>query len=515
MTLWRRLWLGALLISGCAATETPTGDPSRIFVDVTYEAGVEARHIGVGAYLITGQAWGDVDRDGVLDLYVTTSVGANQLLLGRGDGTFRLSPLNDHVALVDRASGGAVIVDYDNDGWPDLYVTDLGPNALLRNLEGRGFADVTREAGVAVPGQGESSSWADYDLDGHLDLYVANWFCDEQCQGDSNDANDRLFHSRGDGTFEDVSYLLGDRLRDGAGFIAAFADLDDDGDADIYLLNDKGSPTFIDTEPGPTARNVLWLNEGPGCGGWCFREAAVELGADARLDAMGVAVGDIDEDLDLDLYMSNTGPAMLLRNDGPEGFTSDAAARAVDHSSISWATSFIDLDNDGLLDLYLAVGDAWSAGGNRIFRNRGAGAFEDLSLRDADQLHGYTVGVNQADFDGDGGLDLVVGDRNGQYRLLRNLAAAATDNTWIRFRLEGRGSVNRDAVGARVEVTTTSGRRLRRDVVLGSGIGGNDDLALHFGLGRERVAEAEITWPGGETRRFLDPAVGLEHYIVY
>lgn len=476
------------------------------FEDVTDAAGMDLLHASLADYFVTGQAWGDVDGDGWVDLYLTSTRGPNALFRNRGDGTFAPSPLSPQVELADALSGGAVFVDFDNDGWQDLYVLNLGDNHLFRNVEGRAFVDVTARAGVSAFGAGESASFGDYDRDGFLDLYVANWFCFESlCEGAP--ASDYLFHNEGDGTFRDVSALLGVSHLDGAGFIGRWVDYDDDGDADLYLLNDKGTDGPA-PEGGPTNRNVLWRNEGPGCGGWCFQEVAIEVGADARMDAMGIAAADYDADGDLDFFMSNTGPAVLLRNEGGR-FVDVATELGVDYhaDAVSWGASFLDVDHDGDLDLYLAVGTLGvEPPANPLFLGSPEGLFTPALEVEQGGVVTYTIGVNSADYDQDGDLDLIIGHRDWGYRLLRNRWGASSGHHWVALRLVGGGSVNRDAIGARVVVHSDDGRVQLRDIACGSSIGGNDERLAHFGLGRARPTQIEVIWPDGSTTA-VDPSL--------
>jgi hypothetical protein len=238
------------------AVPTPTSITSPLFQNVSRAAGITQTRQGNDRAI--GQAWGDYDRDGWVDFYVTDTKGPNSLFRNNGDGTFSRPAIAETVALRDGFSGGASFADYNNDGWLDLYVANWGQNVLFRNEAGQGFTDVTAEAGVG--GQGENSqsaSWGDYDSDGWLDLYVANWACYPRCGRPSQGDTDRLYHNNGDGTFSDVTRLLGGETV-GAAFVASFTDFDNDGDQDIYLVNDE----FL----FPTG-NKLWRNDGPGCDG--------------------------------------------------------------------------------------------------------------------------------------------------------------------------------------------------------------------------------------------------------
>ncbi len=443
-------------------------------------------------YYVTGQAWGDYDQDGWLDLYLTDSTGPNRLLHNDGQGGFDLVEDAGEIGLADAVSGGAIFVDYDNDGDEDLYVLNLGPDVMFRN-EGGVFVDVTGEIGLGNPGKGETATFGDYDGDGLLDLYVANWFCYECRLGDHDAARDHLYHNDGEGKFTEVSSLLDLDHLSGLGFVASFFDYDGDGDVDLYLVNDKGSPG----EPAsdrPLNRNVLWRNDGSGCNGWCFTELAIPSGADARIDGMGLAVGDYDGDGDLDLYMSNTGAEVLLRQENG-GFSNVSAEAGVIAGNTSWGTAFIDYDADGDLDLYVAVGRVFGFGNaNRLFENRGDGTFADVSAESGADDPRYSIGVAVADYDRDGGIDLVVGDWDVGYQLFHHRPLPASAG-WLSVRLLGDGAVNHDAVGAQVIARLSDGRSLLRAVIAGTSLGSGSDLALYFGLGSAEVDTLEVRWP--------------------
>lgn len=473
------------------------GEATRSFDDITACAGVTATRGFIHGYRTSGQAFADVDLDGDLDLYVTDTLGPNTLYANRGDGTFEISDLNDMVATPPDESGGAVFADYDNDGDPDLYVLSWGRNTLYRNEGGNGFVDVTDTASVAAPGMGQTAAWGDYDKDGFLDLYVTNWLCGKCSKDWVFDFADRLYHNEGDGSFTDVSHLMGALERSGAGYVASWFDYDDDLDLDLYVVNDKGYPG--DPEPNsPINRNVLWENEGPGCGGWCFRERAIEAGADQRLDGMGIAIADYDEDGDLDVFFTNTGDPVLLDNDGAGNFTdvTERAGLLFDHTH--WGTVFLDHDNDGDQDLFFAVGQnfGWN-NPNRLFENLGNGTFADISEGSGADNASYDIGVASGDYDGDGAVDLVVGSFARDYRLLRNRTHDREDNGFVSVRLVGGGPINRDGVGARVYVETADGRQQVQELICGSSNGAGSELALHFGIGRHDKAQVFVRWPNG------------------
>ncbi len=495
------------------------------FVDVSEAAGIRATHSGhwelfdddfATGYLGIGQAWGDYDRDGWLDLYVTGNRDASVLYRNNGDGKFSVSELTPQVALADVDTGGAVWADYDNDGWLDLYVLNHGENTLFHNEAGRGFADVTSVAGVGDAGKGTTATWGDYDGDSYLDLYVVNWSCFPEC-GDPNisrehdAARDTLYHNRGDGTFADVTHLLEYDLLLGAGFSASFADYDNDGDPDIYVVNDQFKNML---------GNILWRNDGAGCGGWCFTEVSIEAGARTFIHGMGLAVGDYDNDLDLDFYFSDMVNGMvLLQNQGDGSFddvADDAGVVVGPSSAVGWGTMFFDYNNDSWLDLFLTATefiqyDVFSGPEGMmfeyrdyLFRNQGDGSFADATPQAWIDEWRPSMGLAYADYNRDGFIDFVLGNWNEGYRLYRNTGAEGTGNHWLNVRLLGGGDINRDAIGSRVYLSTDSGRRLMQEVKAGSSLGAGNDMALHFGLGDERVHELRIRWSNGVEETLSD-----------
>ncbi len=493
------------------------GAGETIFEQVTVPAGIAAPHhlVDVCAtnpafcpYYATGQAWADVDRDGDPDLYLTDSTGPNLLYSNDGDGTFSLSPVTGDVALPGAISGGASFADYDNDGWPDLMVLNRGPNTLLRNLAGAGFEDVTAAAGVGDPGEGESATWGDYDGDGYLDLYTVNWWWDLDPEHPLR--RDTLYRNEGDGTFTDVTALLDLERTGGPGFAATFVDFDNDGDQDLYVVNDK------------LFGNPLWRNDGPGCGGWCFTDVSVISGADRPAFSMGVATGDYDRDGDFDFYYTSINEMILLQNQTSQGsptFVEVSAEAGVTYAAVGWGTVFTDYDNDGWLDLYVSIDNPDPANGNRLFHNLGGAegvvAFEDVSDVSGASLPARSFGVATCDYDADGWVDLVVGDIFEEYRLFRNLGEAGAGNHWLSIRLEGGGPVNRDAIGTRVELTLEGGAVLTRQVKSDSSLGSGNDLALHFGLGGATPESARVVWPDGTEITIERPPYDQSWRLVY
>lgn len=481
-----------------------------LFDDVSVAAGVMYKRYGTEKLI--GQAWGDIDNDGWLDLYTTDNEGPNRLYRNLGNGRFAMSDWYENVALPQAVSSGAVFADYDNDGDADLLVLNWGQNHLFENT-GTGFEDVTAAAGLAADeAQSKTASWGDYDEDGFLDLYIANWSCSPKCGRPTEGEKDQLFHNNGDGTFTDVTNaLLGGSRTRGAGFVASFVDYDNDGDADIYLVNDE----FINP-----IGNILWRNDGPGCDGWCFTDVSAEAGVDTRVMGMGLATADYDNDGDIDFYFSNAGPMTLLQNQGDGTFVdvSNESGTRLSEQSIGWGAVFFDYDNDGWQDLYLAISDQLPTAhpADAFMRNDGAGSFERISttVSGLDRT-GRTLGVAYADYDKDGWLDLVIGNYDGQYVLYHNTGQAA-DNGRIAVKLIGDGQViNRDAVGARATVILSDGRVQMQEVTAGSSLGAGNTLTLHFGLGEATIEQLIIDWPDGTQHIFDGVEANLQYTITY
>ena len=467
-----------------SAAFAPDFGTGTFYTDVTHAAGLTATHTISIDYLIAGQAWGDYDQDGWLDLYVTDSIGPNTLFRNTGRTYFTVSPINSAVTLSDTISGGAVFGDFNNDGWPDLYVLNRGANVLFRNEMGLGFTDVTASAGVGDTGKGETGAWGDYDGDGYLDLYVANWACDvQECPAEDQD---RLYHNNGDETFTDVTSYLAPADGFGPGFTGSFVDYDNDGDLDIYVVIDK------------LFGNNLFRNEGPGCGHWCFTNVAATTGANTQAYAMGLGIGDYDNDLDLDLYFTDIGPMTLLQNQtsqGSDSFIDVSAFAGVNFDAVGWGAVFFDYDNDGWLDLLLATSNIHPDYTNRLYNNKMDGTFADVTIPGLGVDQRATLGVAYADYDYDGRVDVVFGDHNIGYPLFRNEYEGGGD--WLQIKLIGRDPVNWDGIGARVYLETSGGRSQMQEVKSGSSLGAGNSTTLHFGLGSDTIDSLRVLWPDG------------------
>ena len=333
-----------------------------------------------------------------------------------------------------------------------------------------------------------------------------------------------FYRNNGDGTFADVTMLLGDiteypsRVK-GAGFTPCFVDYDSDGDQDIYVVNDFGEENYP---------NVLWRNDGPeGAESWKFTDVSQVSRADLEMYGMGVAVGDYDNDGDFDFYMSNMGDSQFLNNQGDGTFVDVTGQTGTGRGtlpgdllvdmSFGWGVTFADLDNDGYLDLYYVAGQMDSdlfvnalRQPNAVFLNTRDGAFRDVSGESGADHTGVGREVMQADFNGDGLLDLLVTNLGrldgtpGTLILLENRSEG--DNHWLAIKAVGTKS-NHDAIGARIRLTA-NGLTLTREVGACEGHISDSVVPVHFGLGSAtQVDSIEIRWPSGRTQSLTTIAV--------
>ena len=468
----------------------------------------------------SGAAWGDVNGDGKLDLYVTRMTEPAQLFVNQGT-RFTEEALARGVAWAGIPLG-ASFADYDNDNDQDLVVVGDGLPRLFRNDGNGRFDDVSGPSGIGGDYMGMSASWADYDNDGFLDLYIANH---SRCAPTSINRGavtynpDRLYHNNGNGTFTDVTGFLEhvpDLTEDGstigAGFVAAWFDMDGNGRQDIYLAND-----FLGQRPD---RNHLWRNDGPNAdGSWQFTDISVNSGTSFSMNSMGVGIGDYDRDLDLDLAISNWGSNRLLRNNGDATFTDVATAANVERKiqrterrGVTWGPEFADFNLDGWEDLYVAAGylvgyltEADTPQRNELFVNDRKGAFYDLSTPSGADDDGQSRGAAIADYDRDGRLDIYVVNQGGTSRLFRNLTLKGTKKKpvhWLEVRAVGTRS-NRDGCGTWLILTTANGKQLREIHCGSTSTNSGSDKVAHFAFGTvKKIQSLEIRWPSG-TRQTL------------
>jgi len=518
-----------MLLLGWTFLPGRTSQAQTLFTDVTVSTLGNVTHNGApfpDIRIGTGAAWFDYNRDGRLDLYMTNRVGGNHLWRNDDDGVFV-----DVAAAVgaDDAShdgAGVGVADYDNDGDLDIYLANSDGDVLLKNqLTETGtatFIDVTATAfpGITTPQRGTSASWGDYDNDGYLDLYVTNH---KPIDGSGTGSQDRLFHNNGDGTFTDVSYLLGLENLNGYGFIAVWTDYDNDGDLDIILIND--------CPYGPIGTKVFRNDGGTDPLNWRFTEVSASVGAADCRHGMGIAIGDYDRDGWQDYFYTNIGSPILLHNDGGTFTDATAAARLNDprvpqtgKKRTTWGTIFFDYDLDGFLDLVVAAGtlglnSITDPQPNLLYHNDGNGtSFTDVSASSGIDDSGRGRTIVMGDYDNDGDPDLFLVNYGETVHLFRNDYANTTGHHWLILDLQGAGPPlsNRDGIGAKIKVTTPDGVVQYWETRSGDSLGGGSDLrAGYFGLNSNTlVSQVQVTWPSGIIQTLTDVAADQRMTIV-
>jgi hypothetical protein len=547
------LGLAAMVILAVSSLSGPvflssTSDLGVRFVDVTEKTGIRFKHTSAPEkkYIVESMSGGvalfDYDRDGWLDIYITNSLtvetvnnprsSRSALYHNNGDGTFTDVTEKSGLAYPGWAMG-VTTGDYDADGWPDVYVTCLGPNHLYHNNGDGTFTDVTQKTGVDDARWSTGAAFGDYDNDGNIDLFVANYvdfhlkdlpefgkgkFCQYrgtpvQCGPRGlPGAGDSLFHNNGDGSFTEVSKKAGVSDPDGRfGMSALWTDLDGDGWMDLYVANDSGPNFLYKNNRDGTFKEIGLLS---GC---AVREDGSEQGS------MGIAIGDYNHDGLLDIFIANFSdePKTLYRQEKGMFFDDVSFASKVAQVSIpyvGWGTDFIDFDNDGWVDLMEVNGHVYPQMDNAsasttytqrilLFHNERNGTFAEVaaSCGDALMLRRVSRGAAFGDIDNDGDVDVVINNLDGAPVVLRN--DGGNSNNWINIKTVG-SKKNRDALGALVKVTADNLVQLREVYSGGSYISQND-TRLHFGLGKKnRIDSIEIRWPsGGKTEVFRDVAV--------
>jgi len=549
-------WLAAKVATGQEAHPKPpppppgakvvkcAGRPVPQFTDATEQAGIHFEHASASdnRYIVESMSGGvlliDYDRDGWLDIYFTNAPTVDMALKGQAargalfrnnhDGTFTDVTEKAGLATPCMAMGGAV-ADYNNDGWPDIYLTCLGGNKLFQNNGDGTFTDVTQQAGVADGRWSTGAAFGDYDRDGFVDLMVTNYVdfhlgdlpgfgkspnckyrgIDVQCGPRGlKGAGDALYHNNGNGTFTNVAKQAG--VDDPGGYYGMsviFADFNNTGRPDIFVANDS-TPKF------------LYKNLGNGK----FAEIGLESGTAVSEDgseqaSMGIAVGDYLHNGRPSLFATNFSDeyADLYRNNGDWDFSDVSYKSGVALASlpyVKWGTVFFDADNDGWLDLVVAGGhvypqvDTLPSGARYrepkvLELNQKDGTFCDASSQAGAALQAPRVsrGVAAGDLFNDGNVDLVVEDLTGRPMVLRNAGVAGRH--FVSFELQGTKS-NRLAIGARVKIEA-GGMTQTEEIHSGGSYLSQNDLRVHFGLGAAmQIESVEIRWPSGKVEMLKD-----------
>ena len=526
-----------------------------VFENLTFKSGLDSflHHSGtlqkkfILETLGSGVAILDYDNDGWPDIYLLnggnfdsakgkTPPARAALFHNNHDGTFTDVTAKAGVAN-DRWGFGVAVGDFDNDGWPDIYVTNFGKNRLYHNDHNGTFTDIGERAGVALGGWSTGATFGDYDGDGRLDLFVTGYVkfdidnppspSSPQMKGKNCGyrgqsvmcgprglvgEQDHLFHNNGDGTFTDVSAKAGvsdPSLYYGLG--TAFADIDNDGRLDLIVANDS-TPRY------------LYRNRGDGTFEDVSYVSGFALNEEGRAQAsMGIAIGDYNNDGLLDLFVTDFSDDnfTLYKNDGNDSLTDESFQAGIGESTIpflGWGTVFLDYDNDGWLDLFMANGHTYPEADQNdwgttykqrplLFRNLHGSRFELMPAATgsglADVLSGR--GVACADLFNDGHMDLVINNIDSPPTLLRNVVK--NGNHWLGLKLIGGPGSPRDGIGAKVFVTVGK-MRIRQDVISGGSYDSSSDLRLHFGLGASTSVERmEIQWPSGKKEEITIPAI--------
>ena len=494
------------------------------FREITRQAGINFLHsFGDGnlSNLIESVGGGDVvldnDQDGYLDLYVSSGAFVegvskgqkprgtpqNRLYRNLRDGTFE--DVTDRAGVGHQALGlGMTVGDYDNDGYPDIYVSNYGSNVLYHNNGDGNFSNVTDRAGVGGNECSAGALWLDYDNDGLLDLFVGNYvqfdpeykyfYTPDGFPGPLSYSGqaDILYHNRGDGTFEDVTESMGIFNPAGRAMGVSAADYDGDGYVDIYVANDH-------------MVNYLYHNDD----GQKFRDVGVMAGVafnqiGEATTSMAVDFADYDGDGLIDIFVSDDSYSSLYQNQG-SGLFKDmsypAGIAVASGQHVGWAAAFFDYDNDSDLDIFMVNGEIQHLYGqeDQLFENIGNGKFKDVSVQRGSYFQKELVGRGACfgDYDNDGDIDVFIVNLNDRGVLLRN--EGGNQNNWLLVKLVGQMS-NRDGIGAQVKVSVGGKEQVAQKKSSGGYLSQNDPR-LHFGLGENTIADRiEVKWPSGKVQ---------------
>ncbi len=495
-----------------------------VFTEVTTEAGINVTHSygdfelsniveGTGA----GAMFFDYNGDGWQDIYLPNGCWlkhvndnrgrqlrkklTNHLFKNNGDGTF--ADVTKKAGVSDPSYGfGCSAADFDNDGDLDLYVLNYGPNVLYRNNGNGTFTDVSRGSGLADPRWSLSAPWFDCDGDGDLDVYVANYLEYDSGKFRSYYAAagypgplsysgqpDALYRNNGDGTFTDIAKQVGITEPEGRAMSATVADLDNDGRLDIYVANDAMENYFYkNTGDNRFESEGLMMGMAFGEGG-------------QGVSSMGPAVGDVDRDGLLDVYIPDMRYGCLLMNKKEffEDHTAQSNLAVVSGQYTGWGGTLFDYDCDGYLDVFVSNGNAHHEYTEEdvLFRNDGKGTFIDVANTAGAYFKEKYVGrgATSGDYDNDGDLDLLVVNLNKSPKLLRN--DGGNQNHWLMVQAKLPNS-NRDAIGARITVTTGDLTQIQ-DLIPVTGYLSQADSRRHFGLGKaEKADTVSVRWPNGQ-----------------
>ena len=532
-----------------------------VYEDITKQAGLDIFHHRSGTSekrtIIeapgSGVALLDYDNDGWLDIYLLNGstfeaergkqVAPRAMLFHNNhDGTF--TDVTSKAGVGNERWGfGVAVGDYDNDGWPDIYVANYGKNRLYHNNHDGTFTDVAEKAGVALGGWSAGPTWGDYDHDGLLDLFVpgyAKFDVDKPPMAGKNGVpegacqfrglnvfcgprglpgeGDHLFHNNGDGTFTDVSVKAGVSDPYGYyGFASVFVDIDDDGWLDLAVANDS-------------VPNYLYRNRHDGTFEDVSYVSGLAVSGEGREQAsMGIAVGDYNHDGKLDFYLTSFSDDYntLYRNEGDGTFTDvtyQAGLSAPTIPFLAWGTDFIDFDNDGWLDLFIANGHVYPAVDQQdwgttyaqrpqLFRNLNGSRFQEVPAKTGSGLASVIRGRGAAfgDLFNDGHIDVVINNLDSTPTLLRNVVQ--NGNHWLTLKLIGGPRSPRDAIGAKIFLTV-AGIRQRADVFSGASYGSSSDQRVHFGLGpAARADKIEVDWPSGAKQELVIPASDCSYIV--